>query len=182
MNAGNLIPGINAWAVSVVRYAGAIVDWTKGELKAMDRKTRKILCMNRKLHPRSNVSRLYLKRRDGGRGLISVEDCVEGERKGLNEYVTASKEEMVMCVKKEGILNEEESRAAFKKRVKLERMEDWKTKSLHGQFFRDTEGIADDRSFDWIRSGFLKAETEGMIFAAQEQALRTRAIRAHIDK
>ena len=34
----------------------------------------------------------------------------------------------------------------------------------------------------WIRNGFLKKETEGMLFAAKEQALRTNSIKANIDK
>ena len=33
----------------------------------------------------------------------------------------------------------------------------------------------------WIRKGYLKKETEGLIFAAQEQALRTNWIRKNID-
>ena len=32
------------------------------------------------LHPRSNVSRLYLLRSEGGRGLLSVSDSVNIER------------------------------------------------------------------------------------------------------
>ena len=41
---------------------------------------------------------------------------------------------------------------------------------------------ADKLSVKWIKNGFLKKETEGMLFAAQEQALRTNAIKAKIDK
>ena len=33
---GNLIRGINAWAVGVVRYSAGIIDWTKGALSALD--------------------------------------------------------------------------------------------------------------------------------------------------
>lgn len=33
------------------------------------------------LHPKANVDRLYIKRKDGGGGLISVEYCVGSERK-----------------------------------------------------------------------------------------------------
>ena len=47
---------------------------------------------------------------------------------------------------------------------------------------REIDDIKDESSWDWIRNGSLKKETEGMIFAAQEQALRTNWIKKHIDK
>lgn len=45
----------------MVRYSAGILDWRDYELRAMDVKMRK---------------RLYMKRKHGGRGLISVYDCV----------------------------------------------------------------------------------------------------------
>ena len=67
LNGGNLIDGTNIWAVGVVRYSAGIVDWTLEEIANMDRRTRKILTMNGCLHTRSNVARLYLPRKEGGR-------------------------------------------------------------------------------------------------------------------
>ena len=37
-------------------------------------------------------------------------------------------------------------------------------------------------SWRWLRNGFLKKEKEGLILAAQEQALRTNSIKHSIDK
>ena len=54
-NGGNLVSGINAWAVGVVRYGAGIVDWTVEELVSMNRKTRKILAMNGCLHTRMSL-------------------------------------------------------------------------------------------------------------------------------
>ena len=79
LNGGNLIGGINTWAVSVLLYSAGIVDWTVEELVSMDRRTRKTLAMNGCMHNRSNVARLYLPRKEGGRGLISTEECVVKE-------------------------------------------------------------------------------------------------------
>ena len=39
LNGGNVISGINAWAVNVLR--AGIMDWTVEELVSMDRRTRK---------------------------------------------------------------------------------------------------------------------------------------------
>ena len=64
-----------------VRYTAGIVDWTIEEVASMDRKNRKILTMNGCLHIRSNVARLYLPRKEEGRGLIGIDECVKRERK-----------------------------------------------------------------------------------------------------
>ena len=41
LNVGNLVHGVNAWVVSLLRYSPAFVSWRKSELEAIDRKTRK---------------------------------------------------------------------------------------------------------------------------------------------
>ena len=181
LNSGNLVTGINAWAIGVIRYSAGIIKWTKEELANLDRKTRKIMTMNRNLHPRSSVARLYLKRKDGGRGLISVEECVETESKGLHDYLGGSEEELLRFAKTEGVLKEDETKEAYKSRVKGKKESEWKEKALHGQYVRDIEGKTDGDTWRWLRNGFLKPETEGMILAAQEQSLRTRAIQSAID-
>ena len=48
------------------------------ELQSMVRKTRKVMTMNKELHPRSDTARIYVPRKRGSRGL-SCEAC---DRKG----------------------------------------------------------------------------------------------------
>ena len=48
--------------------------------------------MNRAQHPKAHVDRLYLKKCEGGRGLIRLEDCVQVEVHSLEKYLSASKE------------------------------------------------------------------------------------------
>ena len=52
---------------------------------------------------------------------------------------------------------------------------------MHGKFLKDVKDIADPRSWQWIRAGYLSKSTDAYTFAAQEQALRTRIIRARVD-
>ena len=80
LNGGNLVHGVNTWAVSLLRYSAAFVSWRKSELQAIDRKTRKLFTINGALHPKSDVDRLYIPRKEGERDLISIEDCVEKGR------------------------------------------------------------------------------------------------------
>ena len=79
LNGGNLVRGANTWPVSPLKYSAAFVSWRKSELQAIDKKTRKLFTIYGALHPKSDVDRLYIPRKEGGRGLISIEDCVELE-------------------------------------------------------------------------------------------------------
>ena len=79
LNGKNKIQAINTWAVALSRYGAGIINWRVDELKIMDRTTRKTLTMYGALHPKSDIDRLYLKRKHGGRGLISNETCVRSE-------------------------------------------------------------------------------------------------------
>ena len=72
LNGGNMVQAISCRAVTVVRYEAGIVEWTKEELQIMDRKTRKLMTLHHALHPQADVDRLYFKRAEGGRGLMSV--------------------------------------------------------------------------------------------------------------
>ena len=66
---------INFRAVSIVKYEAGIVDWAKEELEVMGRKTRKLMTIYRALHPQADVDRLYFKKSERGRGMISIEEC-----------------------------------------------------------------------------------------------------------
>ena len=77
LNSSNVVPAINSRAVAVIRYSAGVITWTKDELRSIDRKTMKKLTMRRALHPQANVDRLYIATNNGGRGMVSVEDCVE---------------------------------------------------------------------------------------------------------
>jgi len=95
-NALNVIKAINSWAVSLLQYIGGILNWTKSELAELDRKTSKLLTgIHGALHPRSSIGRLYLQRREGGRGLIGVEDAINTEEGNINAYISQSKERLL---------------------------------------------------------------------------------------
>ena len=107
LNGKNKIQAINSWAVALLRYGAAIINWKVDELKIMDRITRKTLTMYGALHPKSDIGRLYLKRKHGGRGLISNETCVRSEENNLGLYVRESNEMLLKGVKKVGIVETE---------------------------------------------------------------------------
>ena len=128
LNGGNMISGINAWAVGVIRYSAGIVDWTMEVLVSMDRRTKKILAMNRCMHTRSNVARLYLPRKEVGRGLVSIEECVRKESKSLYSYFRENTEWMLQAALNQ-VLIEEENLQDYQKRKQEEKNQELERKS-----------------------------------------------------
>ena len=106
LNGGNLVRGVNAWAVSLLRYSAAFVTRRKSELQPIDRKTRKLFTKYGALHTKSDVDRLYIPRKEGRGGLICIEDYVELAIRGLEVYVHGSDERLIQAArgdKKDGL-------------------------------------------------------------------------------
>ena len=100
LNEGNIIKRINIWAISLLRYSAAFIDWNCTELTQLDRRTRKLMRMHNALHPKSNVDRLYIPRRkEGGGGLQGVEETVKVTNLGLENYVKESRERLLTAAR-----------------------------------------------------------------------------------
>ena len=123
-----MVKAINTWAVSQMRYSA--------DLDVTDRNTRKLMTMYGMLHPRPNVSRLYIPRSEGGRRLLSVSDTVNIERRSLQCHSTQEKLLNVAqkYMKADGLGPKE-----YKNQRREERTRDWQEKPLHGRFLRCTE-------------------------------------------
>ena len=95
LNSGNIIKGIKTWTESLLRYSAAFIDWNCAELTQLDRRTRKLMTMHKALHPKSNVDRLYITRKEDGRRLKGVEEIVNLTNLGLENYMKASRERLL---------------------------------------------------------------------------------------
>ena len=69
------------------------------ELTQLDRRTRKLMTILSALHPKSNVDRLYIPRKEGGRGLQGVVETVNLTNFGLENYVKESRERLVSAAR-----------------------------------------------------------------------------------
>ena len=98
LNGRNKVTAINTWAVAIFRYGAGIIQWKARELKDLDRKSRKTMTMYGGLHPKSDVDRLCMKRKEGGRGLISVEQCIRKEENSLGFYLAKYEENLIRGV------------------------------------------------------------------------------------
>ena len=45
------------------------------------------MTMHKTLHPRDDVDRIYVSRKEGGRGLTSIEDSVDASIQRLEDYI-----------------------------------------------------------------------------------------------
>ena len=183
LNGKNKIKAANTWAESLMRCGAGTIKWNKEELQGIDRKSRKIMTMNKELHPRSDVARIYVPRKKGGRGLISCESCMRKEENNLSWYVRNSEEALLRKIGDSNVVNISEAvdPKEYKVNEVKETENEWKQKRIYGQYVREKEGIDWDRTWQWIAKGDLKGCTEALICSAQEQALRTNYTRFHID-
>ena len=83
------------------------------------------------LHPKSYVDRLYIPGKEGGKGLISIEDCVELAIRGVEGYVHGSGERLIQAARGHKI-DGLEAASVLKKSKKERRLEDWEENVLHG--------------------------------------------------
>ena len=107
-NGRNKIMALNTWAVSIIRYGAGILKWNKSKLQEKDRKTRKFMTMNKELHPRRDVARLYVSRKNGRRGLIGYENSVKSEENGLGWYLKNYIKPLLVAVRKSRIITHKE--------------------------------------------------------------------------
>ncbi|TVU87020.1 hypothetical protein FQP89_23625, partial [Vreelandella titanicae] len=97
----NKVFATNMLAVPVLLYSFGVLKWARKDLRDLDIKTRKIINMNRSMHPNSSVARLYLSRSIGGRGLQSLERLHDRLVLGLTHEVvnfTADEDDFLMQI------------------------------------------------------------------------------------
>ena len=106
---------------------------------------------------------------------------------GLKRYLLTSEEGLFIAAKRvdgdyEQHLGMIESVKEFNETRRNEQSNVMKQKKLHGQFFNQIEEVAVEEKWLWLRDRSIKRGTESLIMAAKEQAIRTNAIKAKIDK
>ena len=99
LSSRNLIKGLNTWAVPLVRYSGPFLKWTRNELKQMDQRTRKLMTMHKALHPRDDVDRLFVSRKEGGRELASIDDSVDASIQRLEDYIEKHERGLITAIR-----------------------------------------------------------------------------------
>ena len=117
--------------------------------------------------------------------MISCEVCIRSEENNLGWHIKNSEEPLIQGVRFADVIDTSDVRRSdeFKKFQVYEIQQIWKEKVIYGQLIREMPESTDAKeTWEWLRSAGLKMETETLLCAAQEQALRTKYIKHHIDK
>ena len=70
-------------------------------------------------------------------------------------------------------------------RMTINRKQKWEEKQPYGRFYRIKwlkNNISHEKTWTWLSKGNFKRETESLLIAAQNKAMRTNYIKARIDK
>ena len=87
---GNKITAHNTFAVPLIMPTIGILNCTRKEIEDLDKATRRIMCYTGNLHMGSDINRIYLPRRQGGRGLASIDDTFTSRIVALANHTEAA--------------------------------------------------------------------------------------------
>lgn len=179
--AKNKIRAINSWAIPLLMYTFGIISWSKTDLQALNRKVRTLLTKFRMHHIHSATERLYLPRRQGGRGLTDIEQLHSKQMKKYREYWEKKNTEFARNVKHADIYTPLKlSHSTFilpTIQTENEYKDIWKAGSMKGKYPKvlfDDPNVDKTMSTSYLTDGYLFPETEGFINAIQDQVIKTR--------
>jgi len=180
LNARNEITAIGALAVPVLRYSFDTINWRTEEIKKIDRITRKMLTIYKMHRPKADIDRLYVKKKEGWRGLVHIEAAYKAEIINIAQYLNTNYKEdqfvnivkshestqpnMNSIIKTPAKITEELSQPNEKSDAKQDGIqhtearlgdsikEKWKNKVMHGQYIRNIERqlISEEDTFLWL--------------------------------
>ena len=101
--------------------------------------------MYRCFYPRTDVDRLHWKRKNGIKGLISLEECIATEKTSLDFYLKKQKRLLTEVVI-EGVISDDEKHKDVKMQLLQQRKENHPQKRMHSRFMRGTEEVSDDNN------------------------------------
>ena len=198
----NKIIAHNIFAIPIFTLTFGVLNWTKDEIQQIDVKTRKILTYTGNYHKNSSVDRLYTKREDGGRGLISIFDVFVTRIIATAEHLKAMSAshkylKLVTVHEKDRLLrtstalcnslgitdhiNETTANIPIlvKDTIKKNHKKTWNNKNQHGFITTHQQNTHDynkQLSHSWLKRQGTISHTEGFICAIQEQEIRTRSL------
>ena len=208
LSAYNKFIAHNAFAVPVITPTFGILNWTIHEIQQIDVKSRKVLTMSGNFHRNSDVDRLYISRKLGGRGLKSIQNAYESRIISVKQHLTLSvkrnkylhkvikhEENSIVRVATELMNNAsitcddtitpKQLSLQYRKYVQSERQEKYKQKSMHGYMTRTIDNntnINHDISKSWTCGKGMTSQFESYAFAIQEQEIYTKDLEYRREK
>ena len=85
------------------------------------------MTMDKTLHPRDDVDRLYVSRKEGGRGIASIEDSIDTSIQRLEDYIQKHEGGLITAIR-----NDTDN--TLTNRMTIPRKQEWEGKQLYGRF------------------------------------------------
>ena len=87
------------------------------------------MTMHKALHPRDDVDRLYVSRKERGRGHVSIEDNVDASIQKLDDYIEKHEWGLFTAIRNDTDNTKDN-------RMTITRKQKWEEKQLYGRFKR----------------------------------------------
>ena len=84
------------------------------------------MTMHKALHPRDYVERLYVSKKEGGRGLTSIEDSIDASIQRLENYTGTHDRGLITSIR-----NDTDN--TIDNRMTITRKQKWEEKQLYGR-------------------------------------------------
>ena len=132
------------------------------------------MTMHKALHPWDDVDRLYVSRKERGRGLASIEDSVHASIQRLADYIEKHEEGLITAIR-----NDTDN--MMSNRMTITRKQKWEEKQLYGRFKRLINSVSHEKSRTWLRKGNFERNRISTN-SSTKQCHKTNDIKARINK
>lgn len=186
LNAKAMNTAISSWVIPCLSHSFGVRKWTASDLKQLDIQVRALLTRHGMHHPHASVNRLYIPRKDGGRGMQCIEGIHHNVIRDMREYFKSKNLPFYKALYKEDqnitALNLATEHHLLQSPTNEELSEMWHSKALHGRYPEALKkrSIDKERSIAYLKSGYLFPETEGRLAAIQDQVVPTRSYQKNI--
>ena len=132
------------------------------------------MTMQKALHSKDDEYRLYVSRKEEGKGLARIKDRVDASIR-LDDHIEKLKGGLITAIR-----NETDN--TIDNRMTITWKQKWEDKQFYGRFKLLINNISPEKTWTWLRKGNFKRETESLLIATQNNTQRTNHINARIDK
>ena len=102
------------------------------------------MTIDKALHSRDDIDRLYVSKKEGGRGLASIEDSVDASIQRLEDYIQKHEGGFITATR-----NDTDN--TMDNRMTITRKQKWEGKQLYGRFKRLINNISLDKNLDMAK-------------------------------
>ena len=85
---------------SLCKTLRTILEVDKGRIQTNRPEDKKVLTIHEGLHSRDDTDRFYVSRKEEGRGLVSIEDCIDTSIRRFKNYIKKNKERLITSPRK----------------------------------------------------------------------------------